>query len=372
MAIRNRGLFSIALEDNEGVLVLNPAEGAENEIKTVSACDDLDVTADEIGNITGTIDNATNWVDDLMRVGDSLDKSAIAGVGIDEVSLEPTMIAVEAICYKLGLESMMVFPSLESFKSPSTRIISTHVVVEKISDTVKKAKDTIVRLFKALIEKMKELGKKFMEIMMNVIPRHLKSLEKRIEALPDSKEALEIHDKGLIRAFGKKGQTKVSVAEVEKVLKFPDGAESILMKRVEMDLANVWDNGDIGEMNSDKDDLLYDSIIKEGHIVARNDNVSDNATIEVASKEQMKVFIREINEFLKKASGLKIVLAKADASLKKAMAGVTDENFKKGYELAAKKNGLFGAYIKLYGLTAKEGTKYLERCITARKKAGKK
>ena len=367
MAIRNRGLFSIALEGDEGVLVLTPAEGAENEIKTVEACDDLDVTADEIGNITSPVANATNWVDELMRVGDSLDKSAIAGVGIDEVSLEPTMIAVEAICYKLGLESMMVFPSLESFKSPSTRIISTHVVVEKIGDTVKKAKETIVRLFKALIEKMKELGKKFMEVMMNVIPRHLKSLEKRVNTLPDRGEALEIHDKGLIRAFGKKGQSKVSVSDVEKVLKFPDSAESIAMKIINVDFENLATGGDIDSVNSDKDDLLYDSIIKEGHIVARNDEVSDSATIEIANKEQMKEFIKLIAAFLKKAPKWEGAVAKSEVAMKKTMAKSGNEKFKELFEEAAKKNRLFGEYLKLYSLTAKEGVKYLERCVTARK-----
>ena len=365
MAIRNRGLFSIALEGDEGVLVLTPAEGAENEIKTVEACDDLDVTADEIGNITGTIDNATNWVDELMRVGDSLDKSAIAGVGIDEVSLEPTMIAVEAICYKLGLESMMVFPSLESFKSPSTRIISTHVVVEKIGDTVKKAKDTIVRLIKALIEKMKELGKKFMEIMMNVIPRHIKSLEKRIEALPESKEALEIHDKGLIRAFGKKGQTKVTVQDVEKVLTFPERLK---------DLSDKVDSID--------GNLLYNSVIKDGVIIRQNDEVSDSATIEVANKDQMKITLELIRKYAKISADMKIVLAKAEKDCTELMResesrdkkepNSANKELKEAFSLRAKEASLHQKLVQLYILTAKEGIKYIERCVTARKAAGKK
>ena len=356
MAIRNRGLFSIALEGDEGVLVLTPAEGAENEIKTVEACDDLDVTADEIGNITGTIDNASNWVDELMRVGDSLDKSAIAGVGIDEVSLEPTMIAVEAICYKLGLESMMVFPSLESFKSPSTRIISTHVVVEKIGDTVKKAKDTIVRLIKALIEKMKELGKKFMEVMMNVIPRHIKSLEKRIEALPDSKEALEIHDKGLIRAFGKKGQTKVTVQDVEKVLTFPEKLKDVSDKVESID-----------------DNLLYDSTIKDGHIVHQTDNeVSDSVTIEVANKDQMKVSLELIRKYTKMSSGIKKALEGSERGASRIASLSTDEEKKEAYAEVAKHTALQRELVRLYTLTAKEGIKYIERCVTARKAAGKK
>ena len=368
MSMRNRGLFSIALEDEtasgeagEDVVLLTPGEDAETENETAELTADVEVTADEIGDITGSIDNGVNWVDKLMEVGDSLDKSAIAGVGIDEISIEPTMIAVEALCIKLGLESSIPFPSLESFQSPSTRIISTNIVVEKIGDTVKKGKEVIVRMFKALIEKLKELGKKLMDILTNIFPAHIKSLEKRINALKDDNSEMEINDKALVRAFGKKGQTKVTVTDVEKVLTFPKSIQDIINKSIDSE----------NDFNSSSDHLIFDSAIKDGHVVERAGEVSDSASIEVANKGQMKVTLKLIRSYVESAKGMKEALDRAQKGLNTAAAKTEDEDNRKLYTNASNQVNLQSQIAKLYSVTAKEGLKYLERCVTARK-VGKK
>jgi hypothetical protein len=369
--MRNRGLFSVALEDEstggeggeagDDVVLLTPGEGAETEVETTKLTDEVEVTADEIGDITGTIDNGVNWVDKLMEVGDSLDKSAIAGIGIDEISIEPTMIAVEALCVKLGLEEMFVIPALESFQNPSTRIISTHIVVEKIGETVKKGKDAIVRMFKALLEKIKELGKKLMEILTNTFPMHIKSLEKRIDALKDDNSAMEIKDKGLVRAFGKKGQAKVTVADVEKVLTFPADVNAVAEKTL---------GSEVGSSSSN-DHLIFDSVLKDGRIVEGAGEVSDSASIEVANKGQMKVSLGLIRKYVELAKGMKKAIDKAEGNIKKATSATDDADLKEAFADASKMVSLQGQIVKLYSITAKEGLKYLERCVTARK-GGKK
>lgn len=264
-----KGIFAALEELGEGqeetVDIIDPGEEAHDENLRRETTDDIEMTSDQIGELTGTIDQTENAVDDLMAIGDSLSTdSEMPGIGIDEVSIKPTMLAVEALYRKLGIQEP-ILPSLESFSNPRSSKMAVEQLKASIEAKAEEAKSGIKKVVSKVWEFIKKLFEKIMNAFKNMFLPSIKGLIKKLEALKASEpKEKNVKDSRLVKAFGKPG-SNVSKGEVKKHI---EGIDKLL---------NVgFESGKSFTI----DDLIYDTQIK---VDASGPALSGKVSVEVKS-----------------------------------------------------------------------------------------
>ena len=342
-----KGLFA-ALEELEGegagdgegtVVIVDAGEDAHDENVVRETTDELEMSADQIANVTGTIDQATNTVDSLMAIGDELDKSAIPGVGIDEVSIKPTVIAVEALYRKLGLESY-AFPALEAFSNTRTRVQATKQLRVSIEEKAEEAKSGIKKMAAKAWEMIQAFFKKIYEAIKNVFRPNAEKLLTRAKALKnDEPKEKDFKDNTIFKIFGEPGKGTVTPSDIKaavnKLGKYNEGEDRILNYK--------FSKGEDGP------------IIKD---VWEGKKVPEDAKVEHASKTELVALLENIISQDKEIANLEKEARKELDALKDNVDSKTHNEIVKVFNSVAKYSVLTIRYALSY---ANKSLKALEK-----------
>ncbi len=332
-----KGLFA-ALEDldegNEEVSIIDAGEDAHDENVVRDTTDELEMSATQIADLTGTIDQSTNTVDSLMAIGDELDKSTIPGVGIDEVAIKPTVIAVEALYRKLALESYAI-PALEAFSNTRTRLEATKTLRASLEEKTEEAKSGIKKALEKAWEMIKKFFAKIYEAIKNIFGPNAKKMLERAKKLKENEpKNKEFKDATLFKAFGKPGEAKVSAADVKEAILAPSkftGKSKLVI------LGHSLEHGDDGEVN-DVDIWKDHKVPEDAHV--EYCNKTDLVTI-LDAILKLDETLKHLEEKFNKEMGE----SKEDVEEKKAI------------------TKMFNIMLKLFSQLGKYGLDYCRKCL---------
>lgn len=219
MRYEMNGLIAAMEEiDNEPVAV--DADEAVELVETVA--DDSAVVqadADDVGISVSQVEDAVQAGEELEDIAEVASEAVESGEGLDETAAEVASIAIESIRNRLGIrgESRLV-PATESFGNVNTRVMSTRLVVEGISDTLKR----IWAAIKAAAARIWEKIKSFFAGLFNSaggLVKLISGLRERARKLPtDAKiKDKQIKHAAVAKAISVKG--KASLATFEEISK---------------------------------------------------------------------------------------------------------------------------------------------------------
>src|ERR1700752_264353 len=122
---------------------------------------DLDIhneLTEELENGSESISEAMESIKTLSKFHDLLSSSIKSQSGLDECSYEATRLSIEAIRIRLDMPSIDTkIPSIENFKSTSSRIASTKITLEAgVIDTIK-------NIWKGVIFHLKRIGENIVD-----------------------------------------------------------------------------------------------------------------------------------------------------------------------------------------------------------------
>ena len=170
-----------AQEENLGAESLEQAAD-----QAVVVGEDRAEVAEQAGDINtdiGDIEQASADVEELQEIGEVAEASVESGEGLSEQAAEVATIAIERIHNRLGFRGQQrIVPAVESFGQANSRLASTKLVVESISETIKSVWEAIKAMAKRIWEKIVQFFNKIFGSAKS-LRDHIENLKKRAQAI---------------------------------------------------------------------------------------------------------------------------------------------------------------------------------------------
>lgn len=166
---------------------------------------DVAEQAGEIAGDVSEVEQASDDVAELSDIGEVAEAAIESGEGLSEQAAEVATIAIERIHNRLGFRGQQrIVPATESFGQANTRLASTKLVVESISETIKSVWEAIKAMAKRIWDKVVQFFKKIFGSAKS-LRDHLENLKKRTQEL---KAEAKPKEKDLTGALAKKISVK--------------------------------------------------------------------------------------------------------------------------------------------------------------------
>jgi hypothetical protein len=191
-------------------------------------------------------------------------------------------------------------------------------------------------------------------------------MKKRVEGMKEAGETEAFKDDSLFRAFGKPGESKVTVADVVKL--------SVVPKSLEEFASKDHIGSTSGLINDTEIDITKDSVkVKSGW---EGKKVPEDGKLDCASKSGLMSILGNIEGADKALTELSRKFtedAKKEASLIKSD-GKTEEEKKAAQELIKELNATNKAVsveLRIYKDTVVQSFKYVKKCVDIHEKGSK-
>lgn len=206
-----------AMESAEEVLGGDATEVEQAKTATEIAEDTVAVNeeSESIASDTELVEEAAEDTEELIEIGEVAQAAVEDGEGLSEQAAEVATIAIERIHQRLGIRRKNILPANESFGNVNTRLHSTKLVVESITETIKNVWESI----KKMAEK---IYKKIVDFIKNIFGG-VESLKKRAADLKSKVDGLsgdasgEVESRSVSAAFSIGG--KVNMETVQSIRK---------------------------------------------------------------------------------------------------------------------------------------------------------
>lgn len=181
--MRYQGLIA-SMEEIDNEPITDDVEAAEVAATVADESAEIQAEGDDIGVSVSEVEDAVQGGEELEAVGEVAADAVESGEGLSEDAAEVASIAIESIRSRLGfnIETRLV-PATESFGNTNSRLMSTRLVVEGVTDTIKKIWNAI----KAAVARVWDKIKSFMAKLFNsasMLGKHVNSLRDRARNLP--------------------------------------------------------------------------------------------------------------------------------------------------------------------------------------------
>lgn len=199
----SNGIF--AMEEAVADLPANQEEAAQTAVAVADETAEIQTDADDIAVSTTEIEDAVQAGDELETIGEVAADSVESGEGLTEEAAEIASIAIESIRHRLGFyEDLRLVPATESFGNTNTRLTSTRLIAEGVSEFVKKIWLQIKAAAARLWDKIKSFFAKIFN-STTLLNKHIASLKDRARNLPSNAKLIEKKVKSsLARSLGVK------------------------------------------------------------------------------------------------------------------------------------------------------------------------
>lgn len=233
MSYRQKVMAALENADLTGGVAeeLVPAAAVEVEAGAAEISSDMA----EVDELNATTADAEGEVEALTDVQDLMQESVDSGEGMNEQTAEMAEIAVERIRDKLGFaRGTSNIPGIESFGNKGSRLASTKLALESVTDTLKNAGKGILAFLKQIWEKLKSFAAGLIKSRA-ALASNLASAQKRATELKGSKKKSETLKSGAAKALSVDGKADESTAAT--VL-----ADSAKLVEVSMTISNLLNN----------------------------------------------------------------------------------------------------------------------------------
>lgn len=207
------GLIS-AMEEVENELPVDQQEAADTAVAVADETAEIQQDSGEIDVSVSQVEDAVQAGDELESIGEVAADAVESGEGLSEETAEMASIAIESIRNRLGFRSeTRLVPATESFGNTNTRLMSTKLVIEGITDTLKKIWNAI----KSAILRLKDKLVSFFSKLFNsaaMLAKHIKMLQDRANKMPASLKMVKKTIKSSsARAFSLNGKADFDTAK---------------------------------------------------------------------------------------------------------------------------------------------------------------
>ena len=346
-----RGLFA-ALEDLEEASVIDgdTPYGEEVDKADLDARDaqkELEEHSEAIDNLLDDAGEATEDTETLQEIGGAIGAAADAEVGIDDVSIAPTIIATEAIFRNLGMENYKLMPSLESFASSNSRVAATRRAQVTIENAVTDIIDKIWAAIKAAWEQVRSWFMKLVTSLMGRLDKYKDEVAKTVKAIPNDAKGKDFESSSLYKAFGTPSGGKVTLSDVKEVLDSHVKLNDVLTKMSGGNLSAfmdklVRDKKDEKEIEKAANEAIGDTfkgkldnmrLVNGTHIISGKDNdwgrpefksdwsgkdAPEKAELECGNKSELTSLLTQIGTMIKDIKNGKEKFDALDKQIKKA------------------------------------------------------
>lgn len=211
---KDNGLF-LALENADNIIgdEVSTEEQAQTAVEVSNDAAEILEASAEVQNDGSKIETALDATDDLGEIATVAADAVESGEGLDEVSAELASIAIERIRNDLGLRSeMRLVPATESFGNKNTRLTSTRLVFESVTETMVKIWKAVKSFAVSVWEKVKAL---YVRIFGSTkqLKAHLENLREKAQKANGKKEKETIDNKSLASAFSIEGKADLGTVE---------------------------------------------------------------------------------------------------------------------------------------------------------------
>lgn len=182
-----------AMEEADNLAAVPADEVEAAEVATTVADDSAVVQAEgsDIGVSVAEIEDAVQGGEELEAVGEVAADAVESGEGLTEDGAQMASIAIESIRNRLGFSrTTKVVPACESFGNTDTRVMSTRIVVEGVSETL----TTIWKAIKAAVQRVWDKIKSFFAKLFSstgMLEKHITGLQDRARKLPNGSKKKE-------------------------------------------------------------------------------------------------------------------------------------------------------------------------------------
>lgn len=185
-----------------------------------SDIEQMEETADEVSDLHASIEEASEDIQSLGLLKDTLQGSIDNDDGLSEPAAEIAEIAIEAICNRLGIAMYKIaMPATESFRTVSTRVMATEAVMDSI-------KNALTAIFEAFIKAIKYIGelivkfKKFLSLNTEKLEKNLTALKNAINNVKTEPTSDKVDSKETINAFLLPGaNNEINIENVKAIAK---------------------------------------------------------------------------------------------------------------------------------------------------------
>lgn len=210
--MRKYGKGLMAMESVEETVTGDSLEVAQTAAEVVEGTVEITEDSDVIEDLTGDVEDAIKADEELTEVKDVVEDAVESGEGLSEEAAEMASIAIESIRNRIGYTgSVRLVPATESFGNTNTRMASSKIVVEKLSETLARVWAQI----KAAAARVKEF---IIELIGKIVggaaalKRHIKGMEEALKTTGDELEKPELENKRLAASLSYKGKADFDAA----------------------------------------------------------------------------------------------------------------------------------------------------------------
>lgn len=269
-----RSKFFYSLENDDVPSDVSTDDYVETKAEVDDASEEVASDTTEVEEMTTSVDDGVEASDTLVDLGSEVSKKVDDGEGLSESAARIAEITIESIRVRLGMPpSIGRMPSMESFKSPRSRVEATKIALEAgIVDTLKNIWKKIKEISTKIWEKIKmflsNLSKNY-----DSLDKHINTLKSRASGLDSKLTGKEIENKSLAKAFSING--KANPDTIDKTFK-NIGALFLAFKEMTSGVQPIMSTIDNGVSKQDSIKIL-DKISKGISSHLPNGKISDEA-----------------------------------------------------------------------------------------------
>lgn len=180
--MRQYGRGLMVVESVEEVVEDNDVSTLELQTEITEGNEELKEDQSELEGLTSDIESGTQAADELEAIQEVVESSVESGKGLSEEAAEMASIAIESIRNKLGCAgNLHLVPAMESFANANTRMASTKLVQEKISDFLINIWRSIREAIGKVVDVVLEIVRKIRAQVPN-LKKMKTELEKKLKA----------------------------------------------------------------------------------------------------------------------------------------------------------------------------------------------
>jgi len=203
--------FALEAEDVETPPV-DASDVIESTSEVEEAHDEVETKAEEVEDLGENVEKGVDATDTLTTLGDTMTEKVADGDGLSEDAAKIAEIVIESIRNDLNMPKKIgKIPSMESFKSPRTRLEATKIALEAVDLSLKSIWENILRILKAISAKLKAYLAGLMKNYDGML-KHLENLKGMANASKGEMEKEALEKESLANFFSVEGKADVTTA----------------------------------------------------------------------------------------------------------------------------------------------------------------
>lgn len=187
-------------------------------LDTESDAEQMEETAREISDLRASVEEASQEIESLGLLKDTMEESIERDEGLSEQAAEIAEIAIESLCNRLGVDvTKLAMPATESFGKISTRKLATEAVMDSVKNALKAIFDAIVKVVRYVGELIAKFVKS-LSLNTEKLEKNVTVLKNAINNVKTEPRESNVESRETVNAFLLPGNnTEITVENVKTI-----------------------------------------------------------------------------------------------------------------------------------------------------------